>query len=321
MKSALAVFVVALLTLGLSLQAQSGVKDELEISLPGKNWALKLDARGFEVEEEEISPDGSARSLFAQNGRTRMVMSVFLEKAPKKGDSKAARAYYWNQAKKSPPRETAAKMRQVGKMAIVEYFIKEYEGEKINQKHLSAFLAKGDIWIDIHLSKVKFKPRDKRLFEAILKTAKINNNFRPTRVDLYNFGNAFFNAENYKEAVVYYQKALDLEKKEQKLDRVRWRVLVDNLGMAYGISGDLANAKAVLEYGASKDPTYPMFYYNLACAYAEENDLDNAILNLKTAFRYKDNANPGEEMPDPREDSSFARFLENDTFQKTLSSL
>jgi hypothetical protein len=55
------------------------------------------------------------------------------------------------------------------------------------------------------------------------------------------------------------------------------QVLVDNLGMAYGITGDLKKASEIFEYGLSKDDTYPMFYYNLACTYAEMNDLDNTI--------------------------------------------
>ena len=36
-----------------------------------------------------------------------------------------------------------------------------------------------------------------------------------------------------------------------------WRVLVDNLGMAYGITGDLQHAEVTLNYGVSQDPSYP----------------------------------------------------------------
>jgi tetratricopeptide (TPR) repeat protein len=134
-------------------------------------------------------------------------------------------------------------------------------------------------------------------------------------------GSEAFVNQDYKKAIQHYSRALDLEKKGPSLDRNLWRVLVDNLGMSYGISGDNKKAKEVFEYGLSKDETYPMFYYNLACAHAEMNDLANAIKNLRLAFSYKANMIPGEQIPDPAGDSSFARFLSDPQFRKLLEEI
>jgi hypothetical protein len=89
--------------------------------------------------------------------------------------------------------------------------------------------------------------------------------------------------------------------------------------MSHGISGDNKTAKTIFEYGLSEDPTYPIFHYNLACAYAELNDLDNALVHLKAAAANKANMIPGERMPDPRTDSSFRPFLQDERFRKTVS--
>jgi len=129
-------------------------------------------------------------------------------------------------------------------------------------------------------------------------------------------GSKHFVANEFEQAIVPYQKALDLEKKEQKLDSSLWRVLVDNLAMAYGINGKLSAADQVLKYGLSKDPTYPMFYYITADMYAEQNDLNNTLKNLRLALTYKANVISGEKLPDPRKDDSFARFLKNPEFLK-----
>jgi tetratricopeptide (TPR) repeat protein len=131
-------------------------------------------------------------------------------------------------------------------------------------------------------------------------------------------GSAHYIRHDYKKAIGPYSKALELEKKQPTLDKAMWRVLIDNLGMAYGISGDLAKATETFEYGLSKDPNYPMFYYNLACTYGEMNDVDKAIANLKLAYQHKDQANAGEPMPDPATDSSFKRFLGNERFRQAL---
>jgi len=84
--------------------------------------------------------------------------------------------------------------------------------------------------------------------------------------------------------------------------------------MAYGITGDLKSAEEVFLYGFQRIHTYPMFYYNMACTYAERNDLINTIKYLKTAFEYKPNIIPGEQMPDPSKDDSFQRFMQNEEF-------
>jgi hypothetical protein len=44
--------------------------------------------------------------------------------------------------------------------------------------------------------------------------------------------------------------------------------------------------------------------------------------SLKTAFQYRKNQNAGEEgMPDPRQDSSFQRFMNNDVFRTFVNNL
>jgi hypothetical protein len=47
------------------------------------------------------------------------------------------------------------------------------------------------------------------------------------------------------------------------LEEKLWYVLVDNLAMAYGITNDLENSQKVVAYGISRDPSYPLFYYNM----------------------------------------------------------
>lgn len=44
------------------------------------------------------------------------------------------------------------------------------------------------------------------------------------------------------------------------------RVMRDQAGMSYGISGDLAKARSIFEKGTAEDPDYPLYYDNLACA-------------------------------------------------------
>jgi len=134
-------------------------------------------------------------------------------------------------------------------------------------------------------------------------------------------GSKFFLQGDYKSAIPRYQKALDREKENRTLGDTLWRVMVDNLGMAYGISGDLKKAKDTFEYGLSKDPKYPMFLYNMACTFAEMNDVDKTILYLQQAFQNKQNMIKGERFPDPWTDDSFQRFMKDDKFVNALKEM
>jgi tetratricopeptide (TPR) repeat protein len=126
----------------------------------------------------------------------------------------------------------------------------------------------------------------------------------------------FYLQKNWQRAAQHYEKALTLEKQKRELPSDQWRVLVDNLGMAYGISGDLSKAKATFEFGVSQDPNYPMFRYNLACAYAEMSDLDHALAQLRMAFGNRRNSIVGEGIPDPAKDDSFQRYVGDSRFKE-----
>jgi tetratricopeptide (TPR) repeat protein len=134
-------------------------------------------------------------------------------------------------------------------------------------------------------------------------------------------GSVAYLAGNFKKAIPPYQKALDLEKQDRKLAKNFWYVLVDNLAIAYGVTGDIKRSMDVLDYGISKEPEYPMFYYNMACGYGEKDDEANAIKYLKLAFRYKDNMVEGEHFPDPETDSSFERLMQRKSFRSAVATM
>jgi tetratricopeptide (TPR) repeat protein len=138
---------------------------------------------------------------------------------------------------------------------------------------------------------------------------------------LFEDASRYFLVRDYKHAAPLYQAALDREKQNRTISQTMWRVMVDNLGMSYGVPGDLEKAKQIFEYGLSKDPKYPMFHFLMACTYAEMNDVDKTIEYLRQAFQYKDNMIKGENFPDPWTDDSFQRFLKNEKFVAALKEM
>lgn len=301
--------------------SQAGGSAPVSLSLPELPWSLEITATGFVVEEREIAPNGEAARLEAVNKASGVILSAFLEKAAKKGDSKVCREYYWNRAKQSPFRKEQISMREVGSLAVVEYVVPNHLGQELNQKNVNAYLAEGEYWIDVHVSKAGYKAGGEDPLQPVLKGIRINHAYAPTASDRFDFGNTYYRQKNYKKAVSHYENALELEKQHSSLPRNVWLVLVDQLGMSYGISGDLAKSQHLYEWALTKEPEYPMFYYNLACSFAEMGNLDKAIENLRLAYKFKQRSLPGGSIPNPRKDSSFAKYLDNPDFKAALSNL
>jgi len=134
-------------------------------------------------------------------------------------------------------------------------------------------------------------------------------------------GQSLFMQKKYAESVAPFEKARQLETNGMKLNADQHRILVDQLVIAYGISGDLKKAHALLDEAIRQDPDYPLNYYNLACAFAEEGDKPKMLANLSTAFQHKDHVLKGEQMPDPRTDDSFQKYVHDDDFVKLMKQL
>jgi hypothetical protein len=135
---------------------------------------VEVNTEGFTVQKSGEKPGGQGIMFLASNEATGVVMSAYLVKAPKAGNSKDVRAYYWGYEEKGPLKVEEVKMTDLGEMPLIEYTVKEAQGMRIDQKHYRGFLAKDDVWFDIHLSKVKYQPEEDKLFTPILKSVKIN---------------------------------------------------------------------------------------------------------------------------------------------------
>jgi tetratricopeptide (TPR) repeat protein len=152
--------------------------------------------------------------------------------------------------------------------------------------------------------------------ETVTTAVPVGNSLR-----LFQQGSRYFIDQNYRDSIAPYQQALEIEKVTPTLEKNLWYVLVDNLALAYGITDDFANSQRVIEYGISKDPNYPLFYYNLACIAGDKGDVRRAKANLKLAYDRRANALPGESVPNARTDNSFRKLMQDKDFQQFADAL
>ncbi len=257
--------------------------------------------------------------MAAENENTNVVVSLMLEET-RGGSASVCRESLEKKAKNPPLKIRDVRFSRSGDVEMMWYMVPEFRGQHIAQQSMFACQFYDNTYIDLHVSKVNYVAADEPLFTDVLKSMHIDQVQRSS-MELVAEASRLYLQHNYKGAIPPYAKALELEKVKPQLEKSLWYVLIDNLGMAYGISGDLEKAKETFEYGVSKDPAYPLFHYNLACTYAEMDDATQAGSYLRKAFEYKSNLLPGESMPDPRADDSFRKLMKNKEFRELAETL
>jgi len=312
-----------------SQDAPVGTKSD--VWLPGRPWGLEMDGTGFTTRANEIQPDGR-RYFLEENTRNRVIVSVYLEAAKAPAQLGECKHSLEEKLKRNSSLASGSlkgiTYRESGEMYTLEFTLPELDGVPTNQKNIFGCLIKDDVFVDLHISKVFFKAADQPVFDALLQSFRfVPREATDTPVPagnslrLFQEGSRYFIVHQYREAIAPYQRAFEIEKSTPTLNKNLWRVLINNLSIAYGITHDLTSARDALTYGVSKDPDYPLFYYNLACVTAEKGDLPDTENYLKLAFERRDNLTPGETFPDARVDDSFQKLLLQKEFRQFLNSL
>jgi tetratricopeptide (TPR) repeat protein len=131
-------------------------------------------------------------------------------------------------------------------------------------------------------------------------------------------GDILMNTRRYSAAAGSYTAALKADDEQKALTPEQRRALINQQGVAYGMSGNLARAQQIFEQAIQNHPDDPLLHYNLAATFAEKKQLEPALEQLKQAWKLRDNMPAGQQFPDPRKDSSFAAFLNDPRFQEAV---
>jgi tetratricopeptide (TPR) repeat protein len=180
------------------------------------------------------------------------------------------------------------------------------------------FVAQGDLCADIAISAPMLLSADAS--SSLQKTLVFDPNRPPDFLARFRYAQVLYDHKQFAAAAPIFEQALT--QVSTMADPQHWqRVATDQASMAYGISGDLAKSRALNEAAILKDPDYPLYYYNLACADADSGDAAAARNHLEQAFARKANTLPTESMPDPTKDDSFLKLKSDKPFWTFVESL
>ncbi len=203
-------------------------------------------------------------------------------------------------------------------LAVTSYQLK-LGNTGVKQHNLYAFFGDAATCAEVHLSLVGTKPDGEAHLQAALAAFNPDLAYQPSALDYFRIGTLLFQ-RSPEASVPYYRASLD-HMLADSAQTTMHRVTTDQLVMALGISGDLAASRDLANKAIAADPDYPMNYYNLACADAEQGDAASARTHLQQAFDRKANTIPGETFPDPTQDNSIQKLKGDKAFWEFVQSL
>ena len=185
-------------------------------------------------------------------------------------------------------------------------------GTEPPQRNTFTFAGDKDLCTELHLSTLTPGPAGEAALQLALKEFKPRLGYITSARELVSMANYLF-ATSPEEAAPYYGEALPkITPGPQALAQTR--ITTDQLVISLGMSGHLDAARHFAEQAIKTDPDYPLNYYNLACADAEQGNASAARIHLEQAFARKANVLPGESLPDPNKDDSLLKLKSNQAF-------
>jgi hypothetical protein len=304
-------------------KANTGFK----IALPSHQGQLQWRADGFKIVQSSAKQNGLEIGIRGTNNSGRLTFLGFLFLIPGQAPLTSAKCRdgALEPEKKGNPTMKILDSSEIARpdgppLDLVSYTEQDRDGKLWHNTR--GFLASGDMCGDLEVYGGAPMAAEDPEIKSIWASYRLDISYTPLFNDVLLYSQILYRDQMYKAAAPFFELALTKVGDDKDRDQVTWRrVVTDQAGMAYGMSGNIPKARALFEEAVAKDPEYPMNYYNLACADAEEKKLADARIHLQQAFAHKSNVIKGESMPDPTKDDSFLPYRGNKEFWTFIESL
>jgi hypothetical protein len=156
----------------------------VRLAAPGGGWLLRLDLPGFELSPWRVSEDGTRWIVTGENETSGVEVSVVMEATAEADGAAACREHFARLARRrSRVQRADVRRRREGDAEIVEYLLEGLQDGAFRQKHVNAYLARGGVCADVHLSKERFNWSEAGLFETVLRSVRIEPQPAPLPAD------------------------------------------------------------------------------------------------------------------------------------------
>jgi hypothetical protein len=139
------------------------------IAVPSTALFLEFPADGFKIEQA----DDRRPYYFLSNSKTRLNVSFNFEPATRCKSSESCRDYFAEKLKAAYPNKKNWRSFKVGDVFASENLDGPVSGLDLRQQHVNAHIVREGVWIDVHLSKVRYQEAERELFLDFVRSIRV----------------------------------------------------------------------------------------------------------------------------------------------------
>ena len=148
-------------------------------TVPAAPWTLTLPADDFVVEQQQIKPDGRYGYFLMADEVRHLNVSFFIEPIDKCKDSKSCRDMVWKLGNPAWGKPKNVVQSEIGDVSVLELLVPSFQGQPVQQQNMYAEFVVDGFWVDLHISKVLYKPEEHELFERTIKSIRFEPKQNP----------------------------------------------------------------------------------------------------------------------------------------------
>ena len=308
-----------LFTAAFTLTIAAGYAQSEPFSLPTHRGAMLLDLDGVHITQSSAKPNGNELGIRAHDdGHMDFLAFLFLtpnDTAQTANSCRMAELDQITKDSKGAVRLQSLNPDKTDTPDIASMRLIYPSGEEI----LYRYSGSGDQCLTVEVYADKGYPLDQYDAFSLLHRQSYDPVYAPTPKDKFLYAEVLYRTEQYAAAVPFYRAFLATDAAAK--DLTMRRVATDDMGISLGLSGQFDAARKIFNDAIQRDPDYPLNYYNLACADAEQGNAKDARLHLQQAFDRKAHTLHGEHMPDPAQDDSILKLKNDKAFWAFVQSL
>jgi hypothetical protein len=144
----------------------------LEFTIAEVPWTLTIPADSFQLAQKQMRADGRGAYYYLVDEKQNLNLSMYIEPVKDCKDSKACRDMVWKLGNPEWGKPENVVRNEIGDVSVLELMVPKYQGMDVRQQNVYAEFVVDGFWVDMHISKVLYKPEEHALFERIIKAVK-----------------------------------------------------------------------------------------------------------------------------------------------------
>jgi hypothetical protein len=144
----------------------------LEFTISQAPWTMTLPADNFKLAQKQTKADGTGAYFYLTDQKQGLNVSMYIEPADNCKDSKSCRDMVWKGGNPAWVNPQNVVQSEIGDVSYFEFLIPSFQGMPVQQQNMYAEFVVNGFWVDLHISKVLYKPEEHKLFERIITSIK-----------------------------------------------------------------------------------------------------------------------------------------------------